>query len=771
MSSRLHSGVLEGEVNGPSYGSTEVTALQPRLGSQSVLVNGVGASDTLASSSLQSTTGLGVTSDARAHRTDIHAQYAQSQLPPTHPQNTQAAAAAAAEVLVPSVVEHVSQQVTVGEVSFSPPEELHAQEGDPPASAQGHPLWVLRLGEFLQRRVNQAGAIMSPLIEARTSRTAQATTRSPLMPPRSWSGGYQTGLFSPEAERTMQQWASQAPLLHGPQPQQGSESSTGSLTREQVLLEVQRQVSKEMQAFAQQKTMLELENQRLRETLERSQQAQHAQVMGRQEGRVPGNSTGPQGSVFSGIVGDRGGNPVEPCSQTPVGAGDPLGRQPEPREHAHDPASEPARFGVCQRDSGAVREGFSVYDGAPGELHGSFGGPGKDPLGVLRGQGQQPPLVTPGDGGRTEPGQDARREPPSGSAGEGSQAGPFRASDPLGLLVQGMTQLQSAVSESLRSKVKDMEVVKPGVAELPKLAELSENSAIDVGDWLHGLQNHMGDLSNGSSDWWREVMLSLAAYYDAYTRASHVGKLALRPEDYETPELKDPKWSRVDKRAASMLLASVPQGSLALLARIVVLYRPGSVVERQQILASLESPSQASNATEAVTSLRRWARWMSRAADLGIQRPDPSVLLRGLDSLCKKPLQDSPEISFRISMLRYNLEVDVRPTEKGVKDLHQALVSEFEQIAYRGSTASSSKVPFVKAITTAPGPPPPKASPDAGSPSSPTRAKGKGSTPCKYFLSDQGCSKARGLMCSLEKRSRVGAGRAGALNISKVPVQ
>ena len=78
-------------------------------------------------------------------------------------------------------------------------------------------------------------------------------------------------------------------------------------------------------------------------------------------------------------------------------------------------------------------------------------------------------------------------------------------------------------------------------------------------------------------------------------------RLALKPEDYETPELKDPKWSRVDKRAASMLLASVPErvrdeilasrlsGSLALLARVVVLHRPGSVVERQQILASLEN--------------------------------------------------------------------------------------------------------------------------------------------------------------------------------------
>ena len=265
----------------------------------------------------------------------------------------------------------------------------------------------------------------------------------------------------------------------------------------------------------------------------------------------------------------------------------------------------------------------------------------------------------------------------------------------------------------------------------------------------------MGDLSNGSGMWWKEVMSSLAAYYDSYTRASHVGKLSLKPEDYETAELKSPRWSRVDKRAASMVLMSVPvsvreellasrlSGTLPILARVVVLYRPGSVVERQQVLTSLECPPQATTASDAVNSLRRWSRWMSRADDLAIQKPDPSVLLRGLDSMCKKPLLEQPEISFRISMLRYNLEVDVRPTEKGVKDLHQALTSEFEQIAYRGSTASSSQVPFVKAISTTPGPPPAKAVSDPGSPTPQSKAKGKGAVPCKYFLSDQGCSKGK----------------------------
>ena len=47
--------------------------------------------------------------------------------------------------------------------------------------------------------------------------------------------------------------------------------------------------------------------------------------------------------------------------------------------------------------------------------------------------------------------------------------------------MQGMAQLQSAMSQTLSSKAKEPELVKPGLVELPKLAELSGNSAIDVG--------------------------------------------------------------------------------------------------------------------------------------------------------------------------------------------------------------------------------------------------------------------------------------------------
>ncbi|CAE7397111.1 Wdr16, partial [Symbiodinium necroappetens] len=209
-----------------------------------------------------------------------------------------------------------------------------------------------------------------------------------------------------------------------------------------------------------------------------------------------------------------------------------------------------------------------------------------------------------------------------------------------------------------------------------------------------------------------EVLSCLSRYYEAYLAASHVGKLSMKPLDYETDFLINPRWLRLDKRAASMILASIPEavktdilaarfaGTLPMLARVVVLYRPGSVAERQQILQALESPSVARSPSDAVNELRKWSRWVARALDMGLQPPDPSVLIKGLDGMTRSVLGDYSDVAFRISMLRYNLEVDTRPTIKGAQDLQQALLSELEQVAFRqdsGSPTSKAKAGVAKA--------------------------------------------------------------------------
>ncbi|CAE7382697.1 GIP [Symbiodinium sp. CCMP2592] len=239
------------------------------------------------------------------------------------------------------------------------------------------------------------------------------------------------------------------------------------------------------------------------------------------------------------------------------------------------------------------------------------------------------------------------------------------------------------------------EQIRPGMAasELPKLHEADEMAAINVGDWLHGLSGPMGDLTDGSSVWWSNVLESLNAYYQDYVTATAVKKLQLKADGYASELLREGKWVRVDKRAASMLLQAIPEGirsevlvqsTLAILARILTIYRPGSAVERQQVLKALEMPAVANSPMELVEALRKWARWLKRAQDLGLQVPDASILLRGLDNASKSQLERHGEVQFRTNMLRFSLELDSSPSVTSVVKLHHHLLAEFEQLAYRG---------------------------------------------------------------------------------------
>ena len=150
----------------------------------------------------------------------------------------------------------VSMQV-MATTNISPPEELpQRQEG----MNAGQAVWMVRLGEFLQRRVSQAAAAVAPVLERQ-----QRTPRAFPSPPASWASqmGPEPPLFTPEAESAMQQWTQRAPLLYGWGGQQGppmpreATSSSGSLTQEQILAEVHRQVQRAMQGHQQEMRALE----------------------------------------------------------------------------------------------------------------------------------------------------------------------------------------------------------------------------------------------------------------------------------------------------------------------------------------------------------------------------------------------------------------------------------------------------------------------------------------------------------------------------------
>lgn len=68
-------------------------------------------------------------------------------------------------------------------------------------------------------------------------------------------------------------------------------------------------------------------------------------------------------------------------------------------------------------------------------------------------------------------------------------------------LIQGMQAMQTQILDVKRQK--ELEVVKSGVAELPKLQDWKADTApLDLTDWFLSIEPAMGDLSDGSQQWW-----------------------------------------------------------------------------------------------------------------------------------------------------------------------------------------------------------------------------------------------------------------------------
>ena len=128
---------------------------------------------------------------------------------------------------------------------------------------------------------------------------------------------------------------------------------------------------------------------------------------------------------------------------------------------------------------------------------------------------------------------------------------------------------------------------------------------------------------------------------------------------------------------------------------------------------------------------------MKRAQDLGLQVPDPSILLKGLDSAARQMLDKSPEVVFRSNMMRFSLDLDSNPSLDSILRYHGHLLAEFEQLSFRGrSKGAGGSNPVVKNLTTG------QDAKGASAKSSSSPGGGSGSKPCKFYLSETGCQRA-----------------------------
>ena len=101
------------------------------------------------------------------------------------------------------------------------------------------------------------------------------------------------------------------------------------------------------------------------------------------------------------------------------------------------------------------------------------------------------------------------------------------------------------------------EAVKPGAHELPKLPEYDpETAAIDMVHWVTHIGPILEDISDTSGLWWSETLRQSSLWYQEYAAASPLHRLQLKP--IAEGQLQKPEWSRVERRAVAMLLTAIP---------------------------------------------------------------------------------------------------------------------------------------------------------------------------------------------------------------------
>ena len=239
-----------------------------------------------------------------------------------------------------------------------------------------------------------------------------------------------------------------------------------------------------------------------------------------------------------------------------------------------------------------------------------------------------------GDGPRVEGAKGDDRDHQTHEQEEGNPEGLQGLLCGMMKLMQGMQAMQTQILDVKRQK--DLEVVKSGIAELPRLQEWKPDTApLDLTDWLLSIEPAMGDLSDGSQQWWDGMLCAARSWYSMHLEKTPLERVGHRPE--VPPELKEPRYQRLEKRVAALLMSAIPQSqqeeviagkeitTISILGKLMLSYQPGGLTEKAAILHALDSPEEAQGMTQAVMGLRRWLRWHRRAGEVGVVRPDATI--------------------------------------------------------------------------------------------------------------------------------------------------
>ena len=357
-------------------------------------------------------------------------------------------------------------------------------------------------------------------------------------------------------------------------------------------------------------------------------------------------------------------------------------------------------------------------------------------------QRDNPRRSNPGGAGGVGDSQPTRGE------GTNSPEQPASSGNPLlDMLSRSVQQLQ-ALQEQALAKDHDsptaQENVKPGSTTLPILPlAKDELSSLQFQDWIELATISMCDLSDNSAKWWASLLEAVEDAYTRYLSATPIERLSVKPI---STELTMGKWTRVNVRACSMLLAAVDetvkqdlisrrisQDMVQSVYRLYIIYQPGGSAEKNHVLGQLQQVAMPGNMSECLVALRAWPRWLKRCRQVGLSLPDPTVLAANLTRITSPFLAAHPDTNFRTQLLRTTLRIEASPTLESVEAYHSHLLAEVEMILSSGiATKGKPSINAMEGQTSTS----PTSSPSRGS---------KGDAPCKYFAKSSGCR--RGNKC------------------------
>ena len=422
--------------------------------------------------------------------------------------------------------------------------------------------------------------------------------------------GRESPLLNAELLQRMQALEQRAPLLYprSAAPERpSSRTESSSLPQEATQAEVARQLAGfEARAQAQ-----EVENQRLRQLLERSEQRERSmrEVVSMQAQtpsgpplvptaayahveaplpapslahqvqdatlqvmdalRAPASASGFWSNLWSGLQGSQ----RLPSNATPPGR---AGHVREPMAQSAQVAQVPgtaqdAQVPGTHRASSGPDPTFQPETPGLGQMRAEGANSGTSPhsrpenLGLW--QIPATPQVSGGfasTAGQTPPGRVGQVPDTQGPQVSAAAAAPHEQpatrevpSSAVDALVLGVQQLQSLQAHQLKVKGDDApEAVKPGITTLPKLvAPNPSGGSLEFQDWLELVGGLMSDVSDSSQLWWTSVLQLARDAFARWSVSSPVERLRVAPDD--RTEIVEGKWSRVNARACAMLLDSL----------------------------------------------------------------------------------------------------------------------------------------------------------------------------------------------------------------------